>query len=294
MASVAPSPAGQRVPRATGGDLRPANLQALSWEPQQCAESLGAIFQFATGEAQAAISWYLHAKRSKKLFARSIRAGAILAGATAGVIPIVTQIYTLNGAPLIAPATASVLLAIAATLVVLDRFFGFSSSWMRFIAAEIRIRKVLQEFQMEWEMERASWIGNAPTADQVQRMLARCKAFVSEVNAIVNEETSTWIEEFQRALVQIDEAARTKAEASQLGGVTVEVTNGDQCDQGWYLAIDGGAPRTYLGRSAAVRDVAAGLHTLRVQGTIGGTPRHAETLVATTAGSTASVQLTLS
>ena len=47
--------------------------------------------------------------------------------------------------------------------------------WMRYITAELHIRQIHQEFEMDWEAEQASWGGTAPTKDQVAQMMARNK-----------------------------------------------------------------------------------------------------------------------
>jgi hypothetical protein len=60
------------------------------------------------------------------------------------------------------------------------------------------------------------------------------------VNQLVQEETQTWINEFQTSLRQIDEAAQAKAAGSELGRLNVVVQNGDRGDDGGSLSIDRG------------------------------------------------------
>jgi hypothetical protein len=52
-----------------------------------------------------------------------------------------------------------VALAIAGALVAYDKFAGCSTSWMGFIATEHQVWQLLQEFQVDWELERTSWQG---------------------------------------------------------------------------------------------------------------------------------------
>ncbi len=68
-----------------------------------------------------------------------LRVSAIACGAVAAILPILSQIYTTDDKAAIAPGWAAVALAGAAALVGLDRYFGFSSGWTRFMAAELRI-----------------------------------------------------------------------------------------------------------------------------------------------------------
>jgi low affinity Fe/Cu permease len=54
--------------------------------------------------------------------------------AVAGVLPVLSQIFGAGSSVKIQPAWAAVALAIAVSLVALDRFFGFSSAWARYMA----------------------------------------------------------------------------------------------------------------------------------------------------------------
>jgi len=122
-------------------------------------------------------------------------------------------------------------------------------------------------------------------------MLARCKAFLVQVNTLMEQEMASWIQEFQAALRQLDDATKTRAETEKLGGVTIVVSNGEQCAHGWGLSIDGGSPRHYMGKTAALRDLLPGIHTVRVEGKRNGNDVQAEGTVVIPAGETA--QLTL-
>jgi hypothetical protein len=275
-------------------DLGPTQRFRLCWEAGKVLTSLETLFDRIAYEAETAITWYIRAKRPKQQWAMFLRVSAIGAGTIAGIIPILAQIFVRDGHPVIQPAWSSVALGTAAALVLLDRFFGFSSAWMRYVATELDIRQLTQEFQLDWESDKAAWHSAEPTPDQLRSTLARFKAFVTQVNTIVRQETDAWIQEFQSTLKQIDEAAKAKAAVSDLGAVNVVVTNGDACDDGWRVSIDAGNPRNYRGKTAGFRDVVPGIHTLKVEGAIAGNHRQAEAAVSVTAGGTANIQLTLS
>ena len=55
------------------------------------------------------------------------------------------QVFTLK------PAWSSVALAIAVAMVGLDRFFGFSSAWARYMATGQAILAALNEFRLDWQ-----------------------------------------------------------------------------------------------------------------------------------------------
>lgn len=275
-------------------DLGPTERLQLSWERGKIIGSLEALFERITNEAESAINWYLRAKRPKQRWAVLLRFGSIAFGTIAGIIPILAQILAEDGHPRIQPAWASVALGFAAAFVLLDRFFGFSSAWMRYMSTELSIRQLTQEFQVDWESNKATWLGSDPTPEQLRATLASFKAFVTQLNTVIRQETDAWIQEFQSTLKQIDEAAKTKAAVSELGGVTIIVTNGDSCDDGWNFSLDSGAPVNRRGRTAALRDLVPGIHIIRMEGVVGGDLKHAEATVSVTSGGSSTAQLTLS
>src|SRR5438132_2593355 len=109
-------------------DLGPTERLQLSWEHGKIVNALESLFDRITKEAEAAISWYLRAKRPKQRWGMRLRVGSIVFGTIAGIIPILAQIFSKDCQLTIPPAWASVALGVAAALVLLDRFFGFSSA----------------------------------------------------------------------------------------------------------------------------------------------------------------------
>lgn len=275
-------------------DLKPDQFPDLDWESQKASESLKNVFKLAETQATNAIHWYLNARRLKRRMAQLCRFGAIFAVGLAGLLPIFTQIFTNNGKPVLEPAWASIILGLAALLVSFDRFFGFSTGWMRFIQAEHEIRKYLQEFQLEWNRYEAQLHGEPLSPEHVTERLALAKSFLTQTNEVVDQETKAWVTEFKDVLKQIDDSAKAKEVTERTGGINIIVKNSDATDQGWNLSIDEGAPKHFQGKNAALTGLAPGLRKIRVLGTIKGIQQSAEQAVSISAGGAASVELTLS
>ena len=196
-------------------DFSVKELPELDWGPGRASASLSVVYEHASDQAKDAITWYLQSMRTKRRGAVSFRLGAILAASAAGILPILTMIFATEGRPAFSPAWASVAIGVAAALILLDRFFGSSTGWMRFIRTEMHLRQLLQQFKMNWERERASWAGQEPSAQQVQQMFERAKTFVTRVSEVVRRETEEWILEFQSTLRQLDEAARERSDTPE-------------------------------------------------------------------------------
>ena len=75
----------------------------------------------------------------------------IALGTAAAVLPVLSEIYTTNGRPSIPPGWATIALALAAGLVGLDHFFGFSSGWMRYRDTELQLTRLRHQFGYAWQ-----------------------------------------------------------------------------------------------------------------------------------------------
>src|SRR5262249_42882887 len=112
---------------------------------------------------------------------------------------------------------ASLLLGVAAALVGLDKAFGYSSGWARYVLTATKIRKALEEFRMDW-VELMAKAGNPLRADTVTPLIERAKKFRVDVEALVLQETKDWVTEFQSSMAQME-----KDVAAQLSTLKAQV-----------------------------------------------------------------------
>jgi SMODS and SLOG-associating 2TM effector domain 2 len=166
--------------------------------------------------------------------------------AAAGIAPVIVQIIKNAGlakdfdsGPL-----ASLFVGIAAALLGLDKAFGYSSGWTRYVLSATSMTKLLQEFRMDWVVLSAA-AAAAPTPEQQAAMIQRAKEFVSTVQGTVMQETKDWATEFQSNMAQmekdlkgqldslkaqVDKAARDREAATKPGAIELTVTNADKTD----------------------------------------------------------------
>ncbi len=274
-------------------DLKVGVLERQNWDGDG-KEPLGNIFEYVTAQAEDAIEWYLKKKSSKKFWARSLRLAAIISTSVAGLIPLISEINTTAGVPDVPPALASVALLLAVTFVGLDRFFGFSTAWMRFLSTELKIRNALQLFRVEWEIKSSSLKGTPPNEDQLQERLVACRDFLVTINSAVESEMLAWKNEFQTALKQIDDAAQAKQEIEKLGGVNIRIKNPNLCIDGWSVSIDDGLKKKCEGKTAAFNNLQPGMHKIKLTSSVGEDTYTAEKAVTIPAGSSLDVLMELS
>lgn len=265
----------------------------LDWSNGKAEESLAIIYIKAIVLATDAIQWYSKSKLSKKKWARTIRVTTIMLGSLAALLPTIGDMVQKNGVSQIPSGWTTICLGVAGALLLFDRFFGFSSAWMRYINAEMQLQQVKQEFEMDWENQRASWQGTQPTKDQVNQMLARCKAFISQVNTIVREETNVWVQEFQNTIKYLDDTIKAKPAVAEPGALNLTITNQDVAKEGWELTIDNGDAEKCKGYTSGKRNLTPGKHELWVTASINGSKLQAGTVILVPAGGICEEKLTL-
>ena len=281
-----------------GTDLKlgDVDISKLEWSAEQRSESLNSLVAYTHRLAVDTREWYNTGKRSKQWWAKALRVAAIVATAIAGIIPILTEISETGGVPDIPAAWASVALAIAATCIGVDRFFGFSSGWLRYIEAQTKIRQAIQDFVIDCQMERMKWQNEQPDLEQSERLVGRAKALTTTINSIVENETKKWADEFRDALGRLEEAAEAIERAApheRFGAINVTVTNGADCDDGWTVSVDGGSAQRRSGNTATISNLAPGLRALVIAGTLSDKPCQAEKSISVAAGMATETTLTL-
>lgn len=268
-------------------------ISQLPWDSEHLSESLEKLYQFTVAEAQRSEDWYWKNSQQKKKWAQFLRVFTIVATALGGIIPIIVQIFGTLDKSWLSPAWASVLIALGATALGLDRFFGFSSGWIRFVTTALNIKAWISEFQYDCEIDRVAWKGQAPDYKQAQAAIVKSAAFAQKISTAVQEETRSWVEEFQNALKALDQELKDQATRVQPGALVINISNGDQCVDGWTCEIDDRRQEKHYGKSGVVKELYPGLYPLRISGKIKKKAVYAEAIAKLSANEITSVDLTL-
>ena len=174
-----------------------------TWDPAQAEVSLTKIYEYVLDEATKSTKWYWKNKGSKALGSQVIRFSVWALAAVGGLLPIIGTLAKDTFPNLANGLWASLLLGIAAALLGLDKGFGFSSGWARYVLTATNIRKSVEEFRLDWTALRAK-AGTPLTADGVAPMIERAKQFRSDIEGLVLQETKDWVTEFQSTMQQME------------------------------------------------------------------------------------------
>jgi len=192
-------------------------------------------------EADNAIKWYWRAKLWKRVFSRWIQFMALALAAAAGIVPIVIQ---LSGAKWDSGLLASLLVGLAAAVLGMDKAFGFSSGWTRYVLTATTMTKQLHDFRMDWISLMAT-ADPTPTTTQQSAMIQRAKDFIAAIQAMILQETKDWATDFQNNMAQmekdiknqldalkaqVEKAEQDRKDAEKPGAIELTVTNADKTD----------------------------------------------------------------
>ncbi len=176
-------------------DIKRKSVEELPWDDADRAASLAVVYQHALDCAIEAEDWYKQERKSKRLWGRGLRSSAIVLGAVAAVMPVLSE---LSGSG-IQPGWSTVALAVGAGLVGLDRYFGFSTAWMRFMVTAQRIAELRHRFESAWQLAQSK-AANPPSDEELATFLALAHGLEKAVDGEIDLETKAWVTEFDSAL----------------------------------------------------------------------------------------------
>lgn len=171
---------------------------------------LNQAYQQGIAEAQQYLQWYEQYRTGKRRALRLFRGLAIAAVAVGTLCPLIdaalkSPVYALG-------QWGYVAFALAAAFVGADKFFGLSSSWMRFMLAMLDLKRALKEFRLNWTMLTAELQGKPIATEQFRTSLQALQMFMSRTQDIIKQETQLWIAEFQQSTAELEKWAKAGVE----------------------------------------------------------------------------------
>lgn len=276
----------EQNPSSERDDLYPSQLREQDLEQRD----IKSLRKEVETKAMDAISWYIKNKRTKANGSRILRISAILLILLGAVSPI---LQATDWLPFKDCQYGYIAFAIAATCIALDKFLGFSTSWMRYMTTAIKLQKALAEFQADWVLLWAEVSDNTPTVEQQRKILQRIKEFRLKIFTEIEQETQIWTNEFQSNLTQLDSVANSKQESRQPGILDLKVTNGHLAELGLTVLIDGITVAHTRQERVQIGHIFPGQHEVMVHGIADGKELRTSSVINMTAGATVDLKLSL-
>jgi hypothetical protein len=233
----------------------------------------------------------------------------IVLSAAAGLVPLITSTFSTDSKPN-SGLMPSILVGLAAALFALDKAFGFSSSWIRYVVAAGAITRQLSSFRVDW-VELLAKSNDPPTPDQQVVFIERTKVLVAAVQEILGQETNAWAKEYQEGAAQLDKDLKAQLEslkgpalktqgAPSVGTVEITVEDADQSDgYKFFITLTGGptaVPQVPVSQSKiwTKSDLAEGHYQVTVTAKFNQVDKNASQALDIKGGQTTKVDLKLS
>ncbi len=209
--------------------------------------------------------WYVKHRARHSFSSRSIRVLAILLFAFGILWPVLSADKTVQNTTIFNYGYLS--LAIGGLLLLLDKYLGISSGYVRFYIAELDIKKNTLDFIENWNIETAK-ASKPMTVENILALLNTVKQFRQAVFTIIQVETGAWATEFQTQTGELYELFKQKQnEMVKLANISVSVENYSN-----YKDIEIGlddAPLLKLGATTSIifRNVSLQPHLIKIKAT---------------------------
>ncbi len=182
------------------GDLAVGRLPTLNWNEKCHDETLNELYRWVEGNALEAYTWYMQERLGKARASKVIRISAVALLTAGGIFPLLSLI--LHGS--VGAEWGFVALAFGAGLLLLDRAFGFSSSWARYAGAAMELKAEVLRSQLKWAQRQATAIDRqTKPRDELLAALAEIAELADAVNRIVQDETARWSTDFHENLTEL-------------------------------------------------------------------------------------------
>jgi SMODS and SLOG-associating 2TM effector domain 2 len=251
--------------------------------PGADAACLGALRKYIVGQAQIVEEWYQKRGPIRWVTGRVIIFLIIACAAAAGILPL------FRNAPF-KPYWISAFVAIAGALVLIDSSFTLSSSWTRYTLSAQKIGRLIENFQFDWEILRASWNQRGPDSRQIADALELLKQTALNVLQVLEHEVATGAIELR---ADVRSALEVRPDVKVMAGANVIITNSDELQDEWVLEVDGRAFGRFTGGRAAIAGLSEGMHQFRVEAIIGGRPQSDAISAQISTAAIANIELTL-
>jgi len=191
--AVDPKPVDPGRPAATDSTVElpyPFGLVALPGDLTK----LQKIVDDVKSRASKCLEWYDVNASKQAVQSRGLRRISVLLVVLGGLCPLIPA--SLGGA-LLQPY-GYLFLAGAAGVVVFDRAFGYSSSWMRYRIAHMRIARALSLYgAVSATLLAGAETQSANGQNNVRALVAATHTFLATVEDLVVDETESWLQEFK-------------------------------------------------------------------------------------------------
>lgn len=256
------------------------------WNSDDQPASVKALYQWVVRNTQKQIQWYDGRRTPRRLIAQGVRGVALLLAMSGALCPLAAPAMNKYWQSQL-PTMGYVFLAIGAAFATFDRYYGFSSSWMRFASTQLSLEILLREFQFDWILSQSQ-------AFSAGTSIQKLKEFAGKVDSIVKQETDAWINDFKKNIDELEKMLKTGAEERKPGAIKLTVPNARDF-QRISISVNGAFSKEMEGVTETLLDtIPPGRHEISLSAVDKAGIEHREAkVVAVTANTTTAIELSV-
>jgi hypothetical protein len=174
-------------------------------------QALPRIYKRAHEYSARVRGWYwvsIGRKRRGSIINRALSFALLAVGA---VLPLLATVPTDESDKLLGTQLAVASLALAGLLQAMDKIFGWSSGWLRYITTVTAMEGATRRFDLTW----ASYIidkGGALGAADRKPLFDLAKDLETEISGLQAEETDKWVVEFNSSVAMLGDLIKSQRE----------------------------------------------------------------------------------
>jgi hypothetical protein len=177
------------------------------WDQQQAQAKLDELYNSALALADDTIRWYHSYRTRKGKWAKGIRVIAVALLVCSTLMPYFASITSFGTKSLY---IGYLLAAIGGGLLLLDRYYGYSTSWIRFVLTGMSLEAQRNSFVEHWQIV---YIQNQPlSVNSFCFLVNEISMFREAFSNAVKTETETWALEFEQSFKDLATALKSQTE----------------------------------------------------------------------------------
>jgi hypothetical protein len=249
-------------------DVNKPRISFTKWDPEEGPHKIEELIKKAQHRVVWYMEWYQQEKKSKRRGSKSIRLICIVLFILTTLIPLVNSlllIFLHKNKEIVDSGwllnIGYIIALIATGLFLLDRFYGFSTGWIRLNSTLTELGNARREF--ENILLNARLIHAADNLDGFKALVSIIKTFDDNISAIVKAETDTWVKEFQAGNEELQTLLKTQSEQQKPGDLKVSVKNYTQFED-ITLNINGSDKGKVYGGIQLITSIRPGNHAIKI------------------------------
>lgn len=179
-------------------------LPLTSWDDKLAAAKIKQLFEHTLTQADTTINWYRTYKVKKGRVAKTIRIAATLLLICSTLMPYMASLNAENKTNASLLYFGYLLAGLGGGLLLLDRYYGYSNSWIRFVLTGQDLQRIRDTFIEHWQVV---YVQQLPlTIDSFGTLIGEISTFRELFGGTVKAETETWAREFQQSMKELIDA----------------------------------------------------------------------------------------